>query len=305
MSGRPLVENQIPDTMKARGLTREQVMNDVLLAAQPTKRFVTPEEVAALALFLCRDEGRLDHRRQPQHGRRLDGRLGFDAMRSALLAAGPARRLRLRSSSSRHRASLPSRPATGGRSRPSRDRERLREWRDAFVAALRAARAGGHAAEIAREGALLEPDAALGGGPIPNGDYRCRVDQARREVAGHARLSSPTPPSTAASRSKAGLQDFAKLTGSQRQVGLIFPGDALRQVFLGTLVLGDEARAMQYGRDTERDVAGFVERIGPNRWRLILPRPHFESQIDVIELVPSSSRSALMKTDTWDSRLPP
>jgi len=52
----PLVENQIPDTMKARGLTRDQVMNDVLLAAQPTKRFVAPEEVAALALFLCRDE---------------------------------------------------------------------------------------------------------------------------------------------------------------------------------------------------------------------------------------------------------
>ena len=54
----PLVEQQIPDTMKTRGLTREQVMNDVLLAAQPTKRFVTPEEVAALTLFLCRDEAR-------------------------------------------------------------------------------------------------------------------------------------------------------------------------------------------------------------------------------------------------------
>jgi 3-hydroxybutyrate dehydrogenase len=52
----PLVEKQIPDTMKTRGLTREQVMSDVLLAAQPTKRFVTPEQVAALALFLCRDE---------------------------------------------------------------------------------------------------------------------------------------------------------------------------------------------------------------------------------------------------------
>jgi 3-hydroxybutyrate dehydrogenase len=51
-----LVERQIPDTMKTRRLTREQVMNDVLLAAQPTKRFVTPEEVAALTLFLCRDE---------------------------------------------------------------------------------------------------------------------------------------------------------------------------------------------------------------------------------------------------------
>ena len=52
----PLVENQIPDTMKARGLTREQVMNDVLLAAQPTKRFVTVDQVAALTLFLCREE---------------------------------------------------------------------------------------------------------------------------------------------------------------------------------------------------------------------------------------------------------
>ena len=52
----PLVENQIPDTMRARGMTREQVMNDVLLAAQPTKEFVTPEQVAAFGLFLCRDE---------------------------------------------------------------------------------------------------------------------------------------------------------------------------------------------------------------------------------------------------------
>jgi 3-hydroxybutyrate dehydrogenase len=51
-----LVENQIPDTMQARGLSREQVMNDVLLAAQPTKRFVEPVEVASLALYLCRPE---------------------------------------------------------------------------------------------------------------------------------------------------------------------------------------------------------------------------------------------------------
>ena len=54
----PLVEKQIPDTMTARGLTREQVIDDVLLAAQPTKEFVTPEQVAALALFLCRDEAK-------------------------------------------------------------------------------------------------------------------------------------------------------------------------------------------------------------------------------------------------------
>lgn len=51
-----LIENQIPDTMAARGLSREAVINDVLLAKQPTKRFVQVEEVAALALFMCRDE---------------------------------------------------------------------------------------------------------------------------------------------------------------------------------------------------------------------------------------------------------
>ena len=54
----PLVERQIPDTMKARNLTAEQVKKDVMLAAQPTKEFVTVEEVAALALFLCSDGAR-------------------------------------------------------------------------------------------------------------------------------------------------------------------------------------------------------------------------------------------------------
>ena len=54
----PLVENQIPDTMRTRNLTREQVMNDVLLSAQPTKEFVHPDQVAALALFLCSEEAR-------------------------------------------------------------------------------------------------------------------------------------------------------------------------------------------------------------------------------------------------------
>ncbi len=51
----PLVERQIPDTMKAREMTREQVINDVILAAQPTKQFVTVDQVAALAVYLCSD----------------------------------------------------------------------------------------------------------------------------------------------------------------------------------------------------------------------------------------------------------
>jgi 3-hydroxybutyrate dehydrogenase len=52
----PLVERQIPDTMKARNMTKEQVINDVLLDAQPTKEFVTVDQVASLALYLCGDE---------------------------------------------------------------------------------------------------------------------------------------------------------------------------------------------------------------------------------------------------------
>lgn len=52
----PLVEKQIPDTAKARGITEEQVIKDVMLSAQPTKKFVTVEQVAALARFLCSDD---------------------------------------------------------------------------------------------------------------------------------------------------------------------------------------------------------------------------------------------------------
>ncbi len=54
----PLVDKQIPDTMKARGMTEEQVIKDVILAAQPTKQFVTVEDITALAVFLCSDAGK-------------------------------------------------------------------------------------------------------------------------------------------------------------------------------------------------------------------------------------------------------
>lgn len=165
------------------------------------------------------------------------------------------------------------------------DRKRLREWRTSFTRALAEARAAGHSATINGEGALLQPDAAIGGG-IPNGDYRCRVIKLGARSPGL--LPFVSYPSFACRIAQSGrLQAFTKLSGSQRQVGYVFPHDQLRQVFLGTLVLGDEQRAIPYGADSDRDLAGFVERIGPNRWRLILPAPRFESLIDVVELVPA------------------
>lgn len=168
------------------------------------------------------------------------------------------------------------------------DRERLRDWRTAFTSALAAARSAGHAAEIEREGALLKPDAALGPPLIEPGMYRCRVIKIGAKSAGMLNYVA-YPWFSCRVQQEGRVQEFAKLTGSQRPVGRIYPADAMRQVFLGTLMLGDEARAMQYGVDPERDVAGFVERIGPDRWRLIMPWPHFESQMDVMELVPATS----------------
>jgi 3-hydroxybutyrate dehydrogenase len=53
----PLVEQQIDDQAKAHGIAREKVINDVLLKNQPNKRFVEVAELAALALFLCSDNG--------------------------------------------------------------------------------------------------------------------------------------------------------------------------------------------------------------------------------------------------------
>ena len=167
----------------------------------------------------------------------------------------------------------------------SDDQSRLREWRKAFVQAIDAARKSGHAAEIAREGALLQPDAALGSGPIPDGMYRCRTIKVGAKNTGLLNYVAYGS-FTCRVRTDGELRSFTKLGGSQRLVGVLFANDALRQVLLGSLVLGDERRALQYGQDRTRDVAAFVERIGPNRWRLVVPEPHFESQLDIMELVP-------------------
>jgi hypothetical protein len=165
------------------------------------------------------------------------------------------------------------------------DRVRLRDWRQTFVGAVDAARKSGHAADITREGTLLDPDVALAGPAIPNGMYRCRVIKLGAKDPGNLDYAAYGP-FTCRVRQERALQRLAKLSGPQRYVGLVFPGDPLRNVFLGTVVFADETRALQYGQDELRDVAGYVERIGPNRWRLIMPQPHFESRLDVMELVP-------------------
>ncbi len=166
------------------------------------------------------------------------------------------------------------------------DRRRLRDWRDAWVEALAQARAEGHEAAIAAEGAVLDPDLELDDPALPAGNYLCRtVKLGSREPGRVPSFSAETavPCRIGAVDTR---QTFAQLAGLQRRIGRLYPDNDLRLVFLGTLQLSDEARAYQYGVDADRDVIGLVQRIGERRWRLVLPRPAHESLLDVIELTP-------------------
>jgi hypothetical protein len=165
------------------------------------------------------------------------------------------------------------------------DRTRLREWRTAWMEGIGKAQAAGHAAELAREGPLLQPDAALDWRDPPPGDYQCRVLKLGAKSPGLLDYVS-YPAFDCRIRAEDGLMSFAKLNGSQRPLGLFLPDTNRRMIFLGTLQLGDERRALYYGRDRERDMAGVVERVGERRWRLVFPYPHFESTVDVLEFVP-------------------
>lgn len=166
------------------------------------------------------------------------------------------------------------------------DLNRVTAWREAFTTALADARKAGFAAEIAREGVLLDPDAALPQADPAPGNYRCRTIKIGSDRPGLLNYVAYSP-FACTIEDQGGVLAFTKTSGSQRPVGLIFPGDGPRRIFLGTLVLGDERRALDYGSDATRDMAGAIERIGDRRWRLILPYPRFESMMDVIELLPA------------------
>lgn len=163
------------------------------------------------------------------------------------------------------------------------DAGRAHGWRTAFTRGLAQARAAGHGAEIDVEGALLQPDAALDAPALPEGRYKCRVIKLGAKSAGLLPyISYPAFDCTVAGNR------LAKLNGSQRQAGTLYPDTARRMIFLGTLALGDETMQRPYGVDPERDIIGAVEQIGPERWRLVMPYPRYESLVDVLELVPAA-----------------
>ena len=166
------------------------------------------------------------------------------------------------------------------------DRARLRGWRTAWMSAVGRAKASGDAPAIAAQGALFDADRALPQPVPPAGDYHCRVFKLGAKGAA-MRDYTAYPAFDCRIDDEGEVSGFHKTSGSQRPVGLIFDDVRGRAVFLGTMMFGDESIPTDYGRDTTRDMAGFVERVGDKRWRMVLPYPRFESMLDVIEIVPA------------------
>ena len=163
-----------------------------------------------------------------------------------------------------------------------RDRARLRDWREAWRDGLAQARAAGFGIALDREGALLDPDAGMNDPAAPDGAYRCRTIKLGRKAGPGAAFSTPPPFACRIANGR-----FEALEGPQRPSGTLWPYDGPRLLFLGAVSLGDEQAKLPYGRDVDRDSVGLLERIGAARWRLVLPRPRWESEIDVIEILPA------------------
>jgi len=143
-----------------------------------------------------------------------------------------------------------------------------------------------NAADVRREGKLLLPRAGLPRPAPTPGSYNCRL----------IKLGKATPKSKAFESFKpffcyveveGDLLTIVKQTGSRRPAGRLWEDDdPNRLIFLGSLALGDEQQPLAYGDDPKRDMAGVLDRIGPFRWRLVIPWPQSTSKLDVFELTP-------------------
>ena len=172
------------------------------------------------------------------------------------------------------------------------DRERLRTWHETWIAALAKARAAGRGPQIDALSALFDADRAMPDGALPPpGHYHCRVYKVGANGPATQDFTA-YPPADCVIEAEGDVASLYQVAGAQRPVGLLFDDSPARAIFLGTLVFGDEVKPMSYGQDTQRDLVGIVERIGPRRWRVAFPSPRFESLLDMVELTPADSAEA-------------
>jgi len=160
--------------------------------------------------------------------------------------------------------------------------QRLAQRDQAFAAALAEVRASEFAGELEKSPSLYDPDARLDDPLPPEGKYLC----ATHKLGGRFLAFVAYADFTCAIYGGGEKRQFVKLTGSQRPVGHIHADSERSGVFLGSLMLGDDETLVPYGQDKERDMAGTVERIGKDRWRIVFPNPYYESTLDIIDLRP-------------------
>jgi hypothetical protein len=145
----------------------------------------------------------------------------------------------------------------------------------------------GFAEQVEALGQLVDPNAAQAGRlQPPPGDYRCRsIKLGSQAPGGLAYVEYPFFRCTV-ELTPGGDLVLTKTTGSQRTRGLLYPDADRRLVFVGAQAWGmDETGYPQYGARSQRDQVGVFERIGSNRWRLVIPWPKVESKLELLELV--------------------
>ncbi len=167
------------------------------------------------------------------------------------------------------------------------DRDRYTRRDTAWRLALEQARRQRGSGDLSSLGTLIEPGAARRDVAPPPGDYRCRTVKLGSQ-GGDAGLGYVVYDwfDCRIEQTPRGLK-FSKTTGSQRPSGLLFPEDDRQMVMLGSLALAAEPPANSYGQRPDRDIVAVLERIGDARWRLVIPWPQAESNLDLIELVPA------------------
>ena len=167
------------------------------------------------------------------------------------------------------------------------DRDRYERIDAAWSLALQQARRQRGSGDLASTGDLIDPDAARPSVAPPPGDYRCRTvklgSQGGEDGLGYVVYGWFA---CRIEQTANGLK-FIKTTGSQRPAGLLFPENDRQMVMLGSMALAAEPPANSYGQRPDRDRVAVLERIGERRWRLVIPWPQYESNLDLIELVPA------------------
>jgi len=165
------------------------------------------------------------------------------------------------------------------------DEDRIARLGLAWQEALADARKG-YSDDIRKEGALLHPRASLARPAPTPGSYNCRLIKLGR-VSGRGPVFERFKPFFCYVEVEGDLLTIVKQTGSQRPAGRLWEDDDPRRlIFLGSLALGDEQQPLAYGDNPKRDMAGVLDRIGPFKWRLVIPWPQSASKLDVFELTP-------------------